>query len=281
MQFIGMGALVADYYYEKDNFLGRMNGKSFQNICVNLKHLGQNVMIYGTVGNDDVGAFLLSNLEKLKINVWIKEINKLSHRIYITREKSSREWEGVRYWYLDNIKYPLKVSKEDIVIVDNFSQNTLKNLQGLTCEKALDIGHATSLLYLSKEKIIKLLKDHFTIINLNERAFKVLQAKLNVSVCEICSLLGLKFLIVTYGAKGILFATSDYEKMFRITTSYTEVDANGAGDAFFAIILDLYVKHNRVVNESFFEACFKERQRYVYNVLNHYGAIGHILELQK
>lgn len=281
MKFIGFGALVVDYYYKGNRFLGRMNGKSFANISINLKNLGNQVEIYGSVGNDETGKFALKTLEKLQIKAYIKEVKKKTNRIYIAKNKQTKEWEGVRYWYDENKNYSIKATREDIIIVDNVNKNTLENIKKTTCEKVLDLGYGTYFIYLNKEKIIELFKNKFSIINMNERAYNKIQNKLKRNAQEICKLFSVKLLIVTYGAKGMMFATPKFQKDYKIEHPYFEVDTSGAGDAFFAVILNEYVKNNRKIDEKFFDKCFIKGNKYIKNVVGSYGAIGHIIDLMQ
>lgn len=281
MKYIAVGTLVVDCYYKDNQFLGRMNGKTFQNIGINLKHLGQDVKIVGSVGNDETGDFALKNLNKLGIETEIKRVSKPTNRIFIVDNKHQKEWEGIRYWYEEKEKYDIKVKKEDIVIVDNVNKNTRESIKNLSCEKVLDLGYATNFLYLKKDKIMEIFSGLFSIINMNERAYNLLKGKLKLEAQEMCKCFHLKLLIVTYGKKGISFYTPKLKKEYKIKEPFKEVDPSGAGDAFFAIILNEYNKNKRKINEYFLENCFQKGNEYVKVVVENNGALSHILHLEE
>lgn len=232
MKFIGIGALAVDYYYKDGQFIGRMNGKSFQNIIINLAFLGNKTKIIGTVGSDEVGTFALEMLEKLKIDKEITKLPQNTNRFFIENKKTKKEGK------IDTFPYQLDAQKEDIIVIDNINKNKLKCIIKHAGEIVLDLGNVISFLYLEKEEIIKRLKNKFTIINMNERVYKIIEQKLHAKGKELITFLQIKLLIVTYGKKGIYFAMPSIEKMFLITNPYEEVETSGAGDAFFAIILN-------------------------------------------
>ena len=236
MKFIGMGSIVVDYYYEKNKYLGRMNGKSWENIIINLSYLGEKTKIYGTVGMDETVIFDLQILDNLKIESEIKNFPKNTNRIYCIDGKSTKEYNGIRYWIEDKSDYHLKIEKEDILVVDNVTKNTLRNLEKVDCEKVLDLGRARNFIYLDTKKITSLLQP-FVIININEKAYKIIKNKFNVTLQELCTVFDLKLLIVTFGKKGISFATKELEKKYILENPFNEIDDNCAVDSFFSIIL--------------------------------------------
>ncbi len=281
MKCIGVGELVVDYYYKKNKFLGRMNGKSFQNICINLKYLGQNVKIIGSVGNDETGTFALNNLEKLQVETEIKRNTLITNRIYVVDNLHHLEWQGKRYYQNKAEIYEIKAEKDDIIIVDNIKSNIKKSIQNLSCEKVIDIGSARSLIYLKKEQLIERVKGIFTIININEKAYNIIKGKIKIEAQELCKLLNLKLLIITYGAKGISYYTPTIKKEYQIKKPYKEEDATGAGDAFFSILINEYIKKDRKITEEFLDTCFQLGHQYVKKVVQTSGALSHILPLQR
>lgn len=281
MKFIGFGAIVVDYYYQNGKFLGRMNGKSFSNICVHLKHFGNPVFIYGTVGNDETGKFALHIFDDLQIERKIEVLNKRTNRFYIMDHRVTKEFENEKFGYTDRYNYSIIANERDIVVVDNVNKNTLRNLNHLPCTVVLDLGAAISFVYMSKEEILFRLAKRFTIINMNEKVFQILKKKLGADERKLFDLLGVQFLVITYGAKGISFVSEKGVREFWIDEPFQEVDCFGAGDAFFAVILDCYVKNNRQIDDSFLENCFTCGNKYVKQVLCHYGALGSILPLRK
>lgn len=281
MKYIGVGALVVDYYYKKNQFLGRMNGKSFQNIGINLKYLGNSVKIIGSVGEDEIGTFALNTLEKLNIETEIKRLSIPTNRIYIVDNLHHLEWNGKRYYQKDKEIYQIKVEKEDILIVDNVYKNTIESIKNSTCEKVLDLGSATYFLYVKKEKIAETFKNLFTIINMNEKAYNLMKGKLKIEAQEMCKCWNVKLLIVTHGKKGISFYTPTLKKEYEIKQPYKEIDASGAGDAFFSVILNEYQKNERKITEDFLDQCFEFGNEYVKKVVERDGALSHILPLEK
>lgn len=281
MKYIGVGALVVDYYYKKNQFLGRMNGKSFQNIGINLKYLGNSVKIIGSVGEDEIGTFALNTLEKLNIETKIKRLSIPTNRIYIVDNLHHLEWKGESCYQKDKEIYQIKVEKEDILIVDNVYKNTIESIKNSTCEKVLDLGSATYFLYVKKEKIIETFRNLFTIINMNEKAYNLMKGKLKIEAQEMCKCWNVKLLIVTHGKKGISFYTPTLKKEYEIKQPYKEIDASGAGDAFFSVILNEYQKNERKITEDFLDQCFEFGNEYVKKVVERDGALSHILSLEK
>lgn len=270
MNFIGIGDLVLDCYLNNDKIIYMSGGKSFANIVFNLKYLGNSSKIYGCCGNDNAGDICLESLNTIGVDtIGINRINKLTRKFHIYGEnyrvtKKSNPVTGIKTWYnssqIDTEKILSSITPEDVLIFDNLCSSNLKiiNNKFKTNDILIDIGYINSFKYLSKENITNILSRKFKIINMNERVEKFMLNKFQyTSVLNLKEMLKCELLIVTRGKRGSDFVANGNIYNKKVDNPTKEIDANGAGDMFFASVINDYYKGVRD-----YEAIFNNARKF-------------------
>lgn len=101
---ISVGELLVDFIStdfaenmdETENFK-RLQGGSPANMCMNMARLGNSVALVASVGNDDMGHFLVNSVQKTGVDCHqIKRVDKPTTLILVTRSKSVANFEAYR-----------------------------------------------------------------------------------------------------------------------------------------------------------------------------------------
>lgn len=298
LKIVGIGNLVVDCYYLNNKFLGIDGGNTTSNIIANLSNLGIKTKIIGLCGNDLLGEIAINSLKKYNVdveNVIKKEINtKIFHiKIYNNGDSfSSKTISHCPYCKKKNryvktkadVNYILtSINQNDILVIDSIVKN-LPIITRVNNKIFLDLGYSNEFLYINDTKIIENLSKNFEIINMNERVEKFLLNKLKLkNNLEIFKLTKSKLLIITRGSGGVDFIFDNKIIMKKISENKKgdEIDTNGAGDAFFAIVISKYLKNNYVINEEMLELTFKEAINVTKELVTKIGARSHIGDLYK
>ena len=75
----------------------RIPGGSPANLCMNMKRLGNTVRLVSTVGNDDMGAYLLGYVKQLGLDTQsIQQVKEPTTLILVTRSKNVSNFEAYR-----------------------------------------------------------------------------------------------------------------------------------------------------------------------------------------
>ncbi|MDD3123113.1 MAG: PfkB family carbohydrate kinase [Candidatus Izemoplasmatales bacterium] len=246
-----IGEILVDIIIDKETELTeQLFGGSPANIALNLKQLGLSSRLFGAVGNDEFGTFLLNNLNENQMDYHVDVVN--SATSFVTINKSSSTPIPMFSRHSDTLIPFSKELKSDLLKtkIVHFSFWPLsKSSSRLTIEKAieeakknhaiigfdpnyhplLDNSKKTGLAALrniiGKVDIIKpSLDDSIRIFGDNHSLEEYLQFYQD---------LGCKLVIMTLGEKGLI---AKYENESLVLPSYATdvVDTTGAGDAFWS-----------------------------------------------
>lgn len=287
MRFISFGDLYVDYYMNNGLVIGINGGKTNANIIANLSKY-YDTSFFGVAGSDIQGDVAISSLSKLGVDVTnIKRVDKRTKKYFISNKEVSATCPvcGRNISYKNPLYDPEEVKtlikEDDLIIVDNLNKGVIDVLDSVTNKAFLDLGCLGSLLYLSLDEILDLLKDRFEIINMNEKVYNVLRNKYKLDLVDFYELINPHMLIITRGKKGsfIVYNSEVYEK--EIEDPASEVDASGAGDAFFSEFIRTIVDANFEINEKVISLAYMRASSISRFVVMNYGARTHLEPLIK
>lgn len=287
MRFISFGDLYVDYYMNNGLVIGINGGKTNANIIANLSKY-YDTSFFGVAGSDIQGDVAISSLSKLGVDVTnIKRVDKRTKKYFISNKEVSATCPvcGRNISYKNPLYDPEEVKtlikEDDLIIVDNLNKGVIDVLDSVPNKAFLDLGCLGSLLYLSLDEILDLLKDRFEIINMNEKVYNVLRNKFKLDLVDFYELINPHMLIITRGKKGsfIVYNSEVYEK--EIEDPASEVDASGAGDAFFSEFIRTIVDANFEINEKVISLAYMRASSISRFVVMNYGARTHLEPLIK
>lgn len=298
MKIISIGDLVTDFYYKNNKLIGLSGGMSSHNIIANIASFGFQTSIYGVCGNDVTGSISIESLKSLGVNTDnIKILDNINTRCFhVSYEENNNKLEfkskkrcpvcNKKKWYEESMINPLEIinniDKDDILVFDNLNNKNQIIIDKLNNRKMLDLGQYFELENYTNEEIINKLKNKFDLINLNERVEKYLKNRFSLNnLKELYSLLEPKMIIITRGAKGADFIFNNNEVTKLLEESENEIDPTGAGDAFFAVFINEYVKNNFIIDNEFIDKSFTLATKVTKKVVKSFGARGHIQKLYK
>lgn len=298
MRIVSIGDLVTDFYYKEGKLVGVNGGMSSHNIIANLSNLKIATAVYGVCGNDEAGEIAKKSLEKLGVNtdgVVVKEsLSTRCFHVSYYEENGKLEFTSKKRcpycqqkkWYSDSEidpEYVLnKIDPEDVLVFDNLNIQNQKIIDSTSNQKMLDLGQYFELENYTNEEILTKIASKFTLINLNERVAKYLLKRFAITqIKELNDLLQARLLIVTQGKKGAIFSFAGQEIVKKLETVSVEVDATGAGDAFFSVFIAEYLKNNYEINENYINHSFALATKLTQKVVAKFGARGHLQTLFK
>ena len=281
MKIVSIGDLVTDYYYENGKLEGVDGGMSSHNIIANLSKLGMKTLVIGVCGNDIAGQIAVKSLKDLKVDTSkIKIIKNTKTRCFhinrlidgFTSKKKcpiclKKHWYNDSLLKIDDIKN--NISKKDVLVLDNLNEINRQIISNTENRIMLDLGQYYELENLTDQEIKRIFKKKFDIINLNERVEKYLNKRFDKNI------LNANLIIITKGSKGAKFIFNNQTILKKLKPT-KEIDSNGAGDAFFASIINDYLKEDFDIDKAY-ENAIKLTSKVVKNV----GARGHLHKLYK
>ena len=296
MRIVGIGDLVCDIYYdEKLNIIGAFGGLSFCNIICNLQYMGYDTYIYGSCGNDYLGEICINSLDDCNVKNDIKVIDNLDTKAYHilkVKENNRDVFRSIKYcpyckknsWYdesyIDENSIIKKIKTDDILLFDNLNNRNQYLIDNTNNIKLLDLGTYYEFEKLTSNEIIKKISNKFEIINLNERVEKYLIEKLNCqNVIELSKKIKAKLLIVTRGINGNDFIYRNKVYSYPLDKLINEVDDSGAGDAFFSVIINNWLKNKQKFNVKRFSNWVNDTKALVEKVLMLIGSRTYIKEM--
>ncbi len=286
MRIVSFGDLYVDYYFKNGVLEGICGGKSNANILANLSKYYETAFI-GCVGKDSIGDMAIHSLEKLGVDCKnIRRIEEHTKIFFIEKGEYSQECpycnRRLSYRGLKCTKEEVmnEIKEDDVLIVDNLNQVTLDVLQSVQNRAFIDIGYLGPLLYASFEEIKELLGNRFEIINMNERVYNVLKKKFAIDSMDLYDALKPKMLIITRGKRGVdIIYKGDFLKK-EIENPTVEVDASGAGDAFFSAFIHAYLSHEEM-DEKSISLAYMRAETLARQVVSLMGARAHLEHLYK
>ena len=292
MKVISIGDLVIDYYYKNGKVVGINGGMSSHNIIANISKMGLNTAVAGACGNDKQGLVAIKSLEDLKIVTKnIKVIEGVATRTFHVSYYDDKKYESKKRcpicnnkrWYeeslIDTEDIINYVQDDDVLVVDNLNDKNEYIIKKLKNRKMLDLGQYFEFENMNLDKIKDKITNRFDIINVNKRVEDYFKTKYNIDNLYI--LFKPKLLIVTYGKKGSKFISDDINVFKTLDNFSEEVDATGAGDAFFATFISEYIKNNFIVDNNFIDKTYEKAIKLTSKVVTKFGSRGHIQPLYK
>lgn len=252
MRVISFDNLYVDYYFKKGELLGLCGGKTNANILVNLSPYFKTAML-GQCGSDDKGSLAIKSLDMHNVDTsHIKRIDKETKTFFCEGSGYSKECPychrevGSERVTLDVDDIILNIKEDDVIVVDNLKESTLRILKDVDNKAFLDLGYLGNLLYASLDEIVDMLYERFIIINMNKRVLDALKRKFAIDATDLFELIKPKMLIITKGEKGCDIITEEAFINKEVEDVAKVVEPSGAGDAFFAEFIRTYLEEDNV-----------------------------------
>lgn len=289
MKIIGIGDLVLDCYIRDSKVIGYNGGKTFANIIVNLTKYNYDLEVMGAVGNDKEGLLCIKSLRDLNIITKKIDIVNSETRCFFVNEKISTRmspflnrkigYSGSKIIQKNIIS---NIKENDILVFDVINQKTLDIVD--QCKnniKMLDIGYFNNFINKDINDIKKTISNKFSIINMNERVFKIFKNKFKLSEVELYKFLNVKLLIITKGKIGASFIYNNKCQNKNLEIVSEDIDPSGAGDSFFAEIINIFIINNYKVNDEIIEEMFIKGSTVSRNTVLKIGARSNLQKLYK
>ncbi len=284
MRIISFGDLYTDYYFKDSVLVGISGGKTNANIVANLSKY-YDTAFYGCVGNDSSGKISVLSLEELGVDISkIGFVDGHSKKFFIEDGEYSSEcpycnrrlsYHGLKCKSDDVLPY---IKEDDVIVSDNVNKLTMQIIHSLSNKAFIDIGYLGEMLYSSLDEIVENLANRFEIINMNERVYKVLKKKFAIDSLNLYELLKPKVLIITRGKRGADIIINDTLIKKEIDDPEIDVDASGAGDAFFSEFIHVYLE-SESIDEKMVSKAYMKGNSLARIVVSHLGARAHLERL--
>ena len=292
--FISHGDIILDNIYNGDlKLIKQDGGGSNWNTLYNLSYLGETCYAVGTCGKDTEGDIALSSLKAGNVNTDLVRRDDISTsimNIIIPNQTELGDNSIIHSWYspVTNkrtlffrgnlpIELPGDILKNDIyVLVDKFETINFDFISNLKNKKVcLDIGHIRFIEHFTKQYLTMFFKTA-NLIQLNETVKPLLFERLQIqNEFDFFNLLDLDLLVVTKGKKGATFIFKEDNKL-KVIDKEPEViakvvDSSGAGDAFFASVIQGYA-YTDIINSNFINKIFSTANKASRTVISQLGS---------
>lgn len=292
--FISHGDIILDNIYNGDlKLIKQDGGGSNWNTLYNLSYLGENCYAVGTCGKDKEGDIALSSLKAGNVNTVLVRRDDISTsimNIIIPNQTELGDNSIIHSWYSpitnkrtlffrDNlpIQLPEDILQNDIyVLLDKFETINFDFISNLKNKKiCLDIGHIRFIEHFTKQYLTKFFKTA-NLIQLNETVKPLLFERLQIkNEFDFFNLLDLDLLVVTKGKKGATFIFKEDNQLKAIDKEpeviAKVVDSSGAGDAFFASVIQGYA-YTDTINLNFINKIFSTANKASRTVISQLGS---------
>ena len=292
--FISKGDIILDNIYNGElELIKQDGGGSNWNTLYNLSYLGETCYAVGTCGKDKEGDIALSSLEAGNVNtdfVRRDDISTSIMNIIIPNQSELGDNSIIHSWYSpitnkrtlffrDNlpIELPEDILRNDIyVLLDKFETINFDFISNLKNKKVcLDIGHIRFIEHFTKQYLTMFFKTA-NLIQLNETVKPLLFERLQIqNEFDFFNLLDLDLLVVTKGKKGATFIFKEDNELKAIDKEpeviAKVVDSSGAGDAFFASVIQGYA-YTDTINSDFVNKIFSTANKASRTVISQVGS---------
>ena len=297
MRIVSIGDMVTDYYYKDGKLLGVNGGMTSHNVIANLQKRGHKTKVIGVCGTDSAGEVATKSLSDIGVD--ITDIQKTTddtrcfHVSYIEEDRKLKFISKKRCpicnnkkWYEESLVNVSKcaevINEDDIIVIDNLNSINIEIIQQLKNDIMLDLGQYFEFENKSDDELLKILKKKFCIIQLNERVEVYLKNRFAIkNTVDIFNLLNAKLVVVTRGENGVDFIYDNKIITKKPLKVIEEVDASGAGDAFFASVIASYIESNRNIDGLTIHRAFENSVDLTKRVIEKIGARGHLNSLYK
>lgn len=292
--FISHGDIILDNIYNGDlNLIKQDGGGSNWNTLYNLSYLGETCYAVGTCGKDKEGDIALSSLKSGNVNTDLVRRDDISTsimNIIIPNQTNLGDNSIIHSWYSpitnkrtlffrDNlpIQLPEDILQNDIyVLLDKFETINFDFISNLKSKKVcLDIGHIRFIEHFAKQYLTMFFKTA-NLIQLNETVKPLLFERLQIqNEFDFFNLFDLDLLVVTKGKKGATFIFKEDNQLKTIDKEpeiiAKVVDSSGAGDAFFASVIQGYA-YTDTINSDFINKIFSTANKASRTVISQVGS---------
>lgn len=292
--FISHGDIILDNIYNGDLKLMKQDGGgSNWNTLYNLSYLGENCYAVGTCGKDVEGDIALSSLKAGNVNTSLVRRDDISTsimNIIIPNQTNLGDNSIIHSWYSpitnkrtlffrDNLPIELPedvLGNEIYILLDKFETINFDFISNLKNKKVcLDIGHIRFIEHFTKQYLTMFFKTA-NLIQLNETVKPLLFERLQIqNEFDFFNLLDLDLLVVTKGKKGATFIFKEEGELKSIDKEpeviAKVVDSSGAGDAFFASVIQGYAYTDNI-NSDFINKIFSTANKASRTVISQIGS---------
>lgn len=274
----------ADKMDEVENFK-RIVGGSPANLAMNMQRLGNNVRLVSTVGNDDMGNFLMEYVKKLGLNTSLmRQTNVPTTLILVSRSKNVSNFEAYRYadTHISKSQIPDKILSQTAIfhttcfaLSQKPAQTNIlrgaKRAVALGCQLSIDANY-TPKIWENRAEAQRIVAEYCqqgAYVKISEVDWERLyenQLSNPAAAAEHFLQLGAKNVCVTLGGDGCFVA--DTEGGHFLPARKVEVkDTTGAGDAFWSGFLTARLDGHSVLNAA------KAARRMAELKLGHFGPL--------
>ena len=283
----------ADSMDEAESFK-RIPGGSPANLGMNMKRLGNNVRLISSVGNDDMGDFLINYVQKLGLDtVSMKRVNVPTTIILVTRSKNVSNFEAYR-------------GADCQILMSQMPQSLLKNvsifhttcfalskmpaqaniLRGAKravengCVLSIDVNYAQKIWHDQKaaQAVVAEYCSHGAFVKVSEVDWERLYGSKLTDAKQAAQYflnLGAKDVCVTLGGDGCYVASNTEGGDFLPARPVEVKDTTGAGDAFWSGFLTARLDGHTIINAA------KAGRRMAELKLAHFGPLPQKVERNK
>ena len=311
MKILGIGDQILDVTYKTNNKspyeFAYSGGGTVWNILANLSFFfKKETYCLGNIGEDWAGTIIKKELSRLNIDYSFSSKVKYSKITHLTIPQDqlflgdesiittlvcpicNSTNKGTNKQIANN--FPYIFENNNIIVCFESLRNDIIRLKEEALSKGwivvYDLGFIGYLRYLDSQSILEKLKG-IEYLQLHHSVAKFLLKKLDCNDYScIRKKINCRILCVTAGSKGCTFNINiDHEYTFVYSPSQIEeiLDSTGAGDAFFAGVLNTYIKYkekNNIYNKEFFDEAFASGVQLAIKAISELGARGHINKLE-
>ena len=272
----------------------RIPGGSPANLGMNMKRLGNNVRLVSSVGNDDMGDFLINYVQKLGLDtVSMKRVNVPTTIILVTRSKNVSNFEAYR-------------GADCQILMSQMPQSLLKNvsifhttcfalskmpaqaniMRGAKravengCVLSIDVNYAQKIWQDQKaaQAVVAEYCSHGAFVKVSEVDWERLYGSKLTDAKQAAQYflnLGAKDVCVTLGGDGCYVASNTEGGDFLPARPVEVKDTTGAGDAFWSGFLTARLDGHTIINAA------KAGRRMAELKLAHFGPLPQKVERNK
>ena len=283
----------ADSMDEAESFK-RIPGGSPANLGMNMKRLGNNVRLVSSVGNDDMGDFLMNYVQKLGLEtVSMKRVKVPTTLILVTRSKNVSNFEAYR-----GADCQIQMSQMPQSLLKNISifhttcfalskmpaqANILRGAKRAVengCTLSIDVNYAQKIWQDQKaaQAVVAEYCSHGAFVKVSEVDWERLYgSKLTdaPTAAQHFLNLGAKDVCVTLGGDGCFVASNTEGGDFLPARPVEVKDTTGAGDAFWSGFLTARLDGHTIINAA------KAGRRMAELKLAHFGPLPQKVERNK
>ncbi len=243
----------------------RFQGGSPSNLAANMARLGGKVALVSTVGNDNLGNFLISEIERTNIESDFISKSDQEPTSIVVVSRTSGTPDFIAYRTADKLIYPQNLP--DSLLADSAifhttcfalslepAQSTIvdaaRRASQLGCQVSIDCNYAPSI-WPNRSKAWDIIKQFCSVgafVKLSEDDAERLYAERHDHqyIIDDFHKIGARLVCLTLGSDGAIISSDFGENKFRLFgKKVTVIDATGAGDAFWSGFLTAYLDgHN-------------------------------------